>query len=96
MKTTYLKWLDAYYYLQGHYRESLYFTPYKFLIRKHIRKQIEDRLNTIKLTLCYTEGACVRCGCEVPALTMCDKTCHGNCYPKMKTKKEYKLNSYGK
>lgn len=36
---------------------------------------------------CYAKGFCIKCGCHTTALQMCNKSCEGNCYPKMMSKK---------
>lgn len=78
-------------YLVGNWRFFLYYSLGSFGIRKHILEQIVVRLNTIAFSPCYMQGSCVHCGCEVPQLTMCSDICHGNCYPIMLNKKEWKL-----
>lgn len=37
--------------------------------------------------LCYERGECIECGCQTTALQMANKTCEGNCYPPMMSKK---------
>lgn len=76
-------------YVTGNFRHSLYYTKLNFLIPKHIRKQIEIRLNSMN-PKCYSEGACLKCGCVTPALQMANKPCEGMCYPKMVNKHFFK------
>lgn len=79
---------DVWYYIQGHTREKLYYSKYKWkrlLIRKHIREQFEWRLLQMDKE-CYSNGQCKICGCDIPALTFADKSCHKPCYPKMKSR----------
>lgn len=76
---------DVWQYFVGHYREYVYYTNFKWLIRKHIREQIEYRLAVMNKT-CYSRGECIKCGCSVPALQMASKACEGSCYPKMMNK----------
>lgn len=78
---------DVWYFIQGHIREMLYFSKYDFLIRKHIREQIDVRINTIRevgergITSCLKNEQCDICGCYTYALIMSNKSCEGNCYP---------------
>jgi hypothetical protein len=74
---------DAWAYTQGNIRFKLYESTYfKWLLRTHIRQQIEYRMTQIKKE-CFVKGSCVHCGCAVPQLQMADKTCPGKCYPRM-------------
>lgn len=78
---------DVWYFIQGHIREMLYFSRYDFLIRKHIREQIDVRINTIRemgergITSCLKNEQCDICGCYTYALIMSNKSCEGSCYP---------------
>lgn len=83
-----MSWNNVWYFIQGHVREKLYYSKFKFLIRKHIREQFEFRLEVMNKD-CYNSGQCKICGCDIPALTLSDKSCEGNCYPKMKSKKNW-------
>ena len=79
---------DVFYYIQGNVRSYLYYTNWWFLplhifIPAHILEQMVVRLDTIKGSECYEKGSCKHCGCKVPPLTFCNKTCEGNCYPHM-------------
>ena len=69
-------------YLIGNYRYKLYYSSYKYLIRKHILEQIEFRIKIMNRE-CYEKGECVLCGCQTTALQMANKSCDGNCYPSM-------------
>lgn len=93
MKITYK---DVWYYTQGNFRYKLYYSKLKFLIPLYLREQIEMRLATMNKE-CYNSGQCIECGCNTPALQMCNKSCDGDCYPPMVTKKEWndiKLENY--
>jgi len=70
-------------YIQGNIR--LYIP---ILVRKHIEEQIEVRINSSKKE-CIANGECVICGCSTPGLQMADKSCAGNCYPEMLSKKDW-------
>ena len=79
---------DIFYYIQGNIRAYLYYTNWWFLplhifIPAHVLQQMVVRLNTIEDSECYEKGSCKHCGCKVPPLTFCDKSCEGNCYPYM-------------
>ena len=76
-------------FFQGTIRYKLYYTKFKFLIRKHIREQIEVRINSMDRK-CFEDGQCKLCGCKTTALQMADKSCGKPCYPKMLSKKEWK------
>ena len=39
---------------------------------------------------CYERGSCIRCGCETTELQMCSKSCDGDCYPELMSKKKWK------
>lgn len=69
-------------YLQGTIRYKLYYSRFKFLIPKHIREQIDVRINSMD-PQCYNEGQCKLCGCTTTALQMANKACDKPCYPKM-------------
>lgn len=73
---------DVWFYVQGNIRYKLYYSKYKWLLRKHIREQIEFRIQRMKPE-CYENGSCVVCGCETTMLQMADKSCDGKCYPAM-------------
>ena len=73
---------DVWYYIQGNYRYMLYYSKFRFLIRKHIRRQIALRILVMNEE-CYSNGECIKCGCATTALQMCNKACAGMCYPKM-------------
>ena len=75
---------DVWAYMQGNCRSYLYYSKYfGWLLPKHIREQIDYRINAIKDTPCWDRGSCVKCGCMVPQLQMANKACLGKCYPKM-------------
>ncbi len=74
-------------YIIGNFRYKLYYNPkLSFLIRKHIREQIEMRIKVMNRE-CYDNGECVLCGCSCTALQMCERKCEGDCYPKMVNKR---------
>lgn len=76
------------------YRNQYYNTKFQWLIRKHIREQIDYRISVMKKE-CYINGECTECGCETPALQMTNKPCKGNCYPSMMNRKNWKaFNNY--
>lgn len=82
--------IDVWYYIQGHYRFRLYYSKkWKWLIRKHIKEQIDYRIKVMDEE-CYSNGSCKHCGCETTMLQMADKSCEGLCYLVMCTKKEWK------
>lgn len=78
-----------YEYLLGNYRyycinnRVLY-----YLIRPHIEEQYYFRLNKMK-DICFTNGECIKCGCQTPQLQMANKACEGACYPDIMTKEEW-------
>ena len=74
---------------QGTLRYQIYYSPFKFLIRKHIREQISFRINSMRRT-CFNNGECEECGCSTTALQMANKTCGGNCYPIILNRKNWK------
>lgn len=74
---------DIYSYIIGNLRYKLYLSKgfwYPMLVRKHIREQIAYRIRVMN-PQCYSNGTCIECGCETPALQMAGKACNGNCYP---------------
>lgn len=75
-------------YIQGNIRYHIYYSNYKFLLRNHIKEQIEYRINSMN-RICYDQGSCIKCGCVTTALQMANKECEGNCYPKMFSKKTW-------
>lgn len=76
--------LDVWYYIQGSIRYKLYYSKLSFLIRDHIKEQIDFRISVMKKE-CYDNGECIMCGCATTALQMCNKVCDGMCYPPMLT-----------
>lgn len=74
--------IDIWHYIVGSYRYMLYYSRFKWLIRKHIQEQIQYRINIMD-TDCLLKGECKECGCATPALQMCSKPCEGHCYPAM-------------
>ena len=79
---------DIWYYIQGNYRHKLFYSRFKFLIRKYIREQIALRILVMNEE-CYNNGECIRCGCATTALQMCNKMCKGECYPAMMNKDQW-------
>lgn len=78
-------------YIQGKLRYKLYYTSnFKWLIRKHIREQIDTRIASMDRD-CFNQGQCKMCGCETTALQMANKACDKPCYPKMLSKKQWKI-----
>ena len=89
MKLKNIKIKDIYYFLQGNLRYRLFYSNFVFLIRPHILEQIELRIKSMDKE-CYNNGQCKLCGCKTTALQMCNKSCEGNCYPTMISKKKWK------
>ncbi len=77
-------------YTVGNIRYKLYYSALKFIIRKHIREQIDFRIKFMKKE-CYENGECVLCGCATTALQMCNDSCEGTCYPPMMNKDEWRM-----
>ena len=75
-------------YIQGKLRYKLYYSNFVFLIRPHIREQIQARINSMDKQ-CYNEGQCKMCGCQTTALQMANKACYKPCYPSMLSKKKW-------
>lgn len=80
---------EIYYFIQGYIRYLIFNSKYKYLIRSHIREQIESRIKSMNKE-CYNNGTCIECGCMTTHLQMCNKACEGNCYPKMLSKDKWK------
>lgn len=76
-------------YIQGHVRYKLYYSVFKFLIRKHIKEQINYRIDAMEIK-CYLNGSCIMCGCKTLHLQMANKACDKPCYPSMLSKKKWK------
>jgi len=84
-----LKINDIFAYLLGNYRYFIYYNKYlSFLMRKHIREQIEWRIEVMDRD-CYDRGSCKLCGCETTALQMANKACDKPCYPIMMNKEQW-------
>lgn len=82
-------------YITGNYRYKLYYSKYfQFLIRKHIKEQIDFRIKFMDKD-CYEKGSCVICGCETTALQMADKPCDKPCYPPIFTKHNWEMFQLG-
>ena len=77
-------------YIVGSLRYKLYYSKHYKLIRSHIREQINIRMQVMD-EQCRRQGSCKICGCKTTALQMANKTCPKPCYPKMMTKREWKV-----
>lgn len=77
-------------YVQGKLRYKLYYSKFAFLIRPHIKEQIDIRINSMERT-CYENGECVLCGCQTTALQMANKPCDKPCYPRMLNREEWNI-----
>ena len=77
-------------FFQGWYRYKIYYSsgPLRFLMRSHIRSQIDVRIESMDRE-CYNSGACKKCGCATTALQMANKSCEGFCYPPMLNKSNW-------
>lgn len=82
--------LDVWYFFQGHIREKLYYSKFRWLIRRHIQEQFDFRMKVMDQE-CYLAGQCKVCGCDIPALTLSDKQCEGKCYYPMMSKKQWTI-----
>ena len=80
--------VDMWHYIVGNIRYTLYYSKFKFLIRKHILEQIEQRLIWMDKD-CYNEGSCKICGCQTIQLQMCNKSCDKPCYPAIMNRKTW-------
>lgn len=63
-------------------------------IPRHIKEQIEWRREQVKekSPLCWVEGHCIQCGCEIMGKTKADMGCENPpyCFPEMMKKKDWK------
>jgi len=61
---------------------------------KYIKEQIEWRREQVKSKspLCWEQGSCIQCGCEIMGKTTADMGCENEpfCYPEMMDKKTWK------
>lgn len=73
-----LKFSDITCYLVAEWRYHVWDRA-PWLIRQRIRKQIELRF-LVADPECMANGACKHCGCDMPQLLFCNKSCEGNCY----------------
>jgi|SRR6218665_202643 len=80
---------DVWAYATGHYRKTLFYSPFDRLIRSHIRDQIQHRLFTMDRQ-CREQGYCKLCGCDVPAMQFSSKSCDKPCYPPLMGKKKWR------
>lgn len=72
---------DVWHYFVGNYRYKIFYSNFKdWLLREYIIEQIEFRFEYVP-ELCWSNGSCKECGCQVPHLQMCFKSCDANCYP---------------
>ncbi len=80
---------DVWHYLVGNYRYKIFYSGFKtWLLREHIRKQIEFRFTYVP-NECWTNGSCKECGCMIPHLQMAHKTCDADCYPELMDAKHW-------
>ncbi len=85
---------DAMHYLVGHFRYFLYYSILDFVLLNHIQEQIDYRIRSMN-PVCFAEGSCIKCGCRTTELQMCNKSCDGNCYPRMLNKTKWKKMKLG-
>jgi len=76
-------------YIQGNIRYQLYYSNWDFLIKDHIKEQIDWRINNKMDKECYSNGSCKMCGCETTHLQMANKSCDKPCYPVMMNKEDW-------
>lgn len=76
-------------FLQGTLRYRLYYSRFQWLIRRHVRAQIEWRIRVMEAE-CLGRGSCVRCGCRTTALQMASKSCDKPCYPPMMGRRRWR------
>jgi hypothetical protein len=60
-----------------------------FDLPDHLYEQIFWR-RTVADPICWNQGVCKECGCEMIGKTMEDRGCDGKCYPDMMNKSEWK------
>lgn len=78
-------------YILGNLRYKIYYSVFfKWMMRKHIREQIDFRVSVMDKG-CYMSGSCKICGCKTVALQMADKPCDKPCYPEMMDKMFWNL-----
>lgn len=79
-------------FLQGNYRAFIDLTE---IINPpmHIREQARWRLDKVKenAPVCFSEGACVQCGCSINEKVYEDRSCEENCYPEMMKKEDWDI-----
>lgn len=80
---------DVLAYIQGNIRYRLYNSNWSWLMRNHIKDQIDMRILSMNKS-CYNQGSCIMCGCRTTHLQMANKTCDNPCYPSMMNKKQWK------
>ena len=78
---------DIWCWCSGYYRWAVA-TTLPFLIRKHIREQLEWRFKKVN-PVCKEQGSCLGCGCVYPQVVYCSKGCVLECYPKMLSRYEW-------
>lgn len=79
---------NIFYFIQGNCRYKLFYSTFANLLPRHIRDQIEVRINSMDRK-CYAEGQCKICECKTTHLQMCNKACDKPCYPPMLNRKEW-------
>lgn len=81
--------MDIFDFFRGNYRYHIYYLPeLKWLMRPHIREQIDFRILTMDKE-CLNSGSCKVCGCRTTHLQMANKSCEGNCYPPILKRKHW-------
>lgn len=82
-------------YFRGNIRYKLYYSHMNNLLPKHIKEQIDFRINLMMDKECYNRGSCKMCGCTTTNLQMANKPCEGHCYPQLVDKEswyDFKMN----
>lgn len=80
-------------YFRAEFRYSIYYKYQKlsFLLRDHIKEQIDFRIDVMMDRECYEQGQCKICGCTTPDLQFTNASCKGNCYPPIMNKTQWKF-----
>ena len=92
LEYTFIEIWDFY---RANFRYFIYYSKYfNFLMREHIREQIDYRVSVMDKE-CYNKGECKICGCKTIHLQMANKACEGNCYPPMMNKTVWKIFKIG-
>lgn len=85
-----MRLMDIFYFIEGNLRYLGVKLFGDVFMRRHIREQVGLRYLHVDRE-CIGSGSCKICGCSMPAMLYCSKSCDKPCYPRLMGVKEWGL-----